>query len=393
MRLAIDFQLNRLLRKPIETLPAAIRNILRLGAYQIMYLAKIPPHAAVNEAVKLAQRFGHIGTARLVNAVLRRLAPADALIWPEKSEDYAHYLAVRYSYPPFLVTRLLRQLGSEETEELMRVNNLPPRFSIRVNTTRIGVHELSARLLERNFALEAGRYVSEILYPSPTPSFADELFTAGFYSVQGEASALCGHFLAPAPRERVADLCAAPGGKTTHLAELMGDSGEIFAFDRNAKRLQLVVENATRLGLRSIRTIHKEAEEAFAVTGEVEKVLLDAPCSGLGVLRHKPDLRYRHSDDTIRQLAAKQSEMLRSAAQLVAAGGTLVYSVCTTEPEETTEVVVSFLARHGDFAEVTNPPRHLKREPRRGDGPGYCFWPHRDRIDGFYIAALRRAGI
>ncbi|MBS3984613.1 MAG: 16S rRNA (cytosine(967)-C(5))-methyltransferase RsmB [Selenomonadales bacterium] len=395
MQLAIDFQLNSLMRKPIDTLPAAIRNILRLGAYQIMYLAKIPPHAAVNEAVKLAHRFGHIGTARLVNAVLRRLAPADALIWPEKSEDCTHYLSVRYSHPPFLVARWVRQLGAEETEGLMRANNLPPRFSIRVNATRIGVHELSERLLERDFTVEAGQYVPEILYPSPTPSFADELFTGGYYSVQGEASAMCGHFLAPAPRERVVDLCAAPGGKTTHLAELMGDEGEIFAFDRNAKRLQLVVENATRLGLRSIRTIHREAHEALAVTGEVEKVLLDAPCSGLGVLRHKPDLRYRHSDDTIRQLAANQSEMLRSAAQLVARGGTLVYSVCTTEPEETTEVVGKFLALHGDFAEVKTLPRRLKlkREPRRGDGPGYHFWPHRDGMDGFYIAALRRAGI
>ena len=393
MKLALDFQLNRLLRRPIETLPTAIRNILRLGAYQIMYLAKIPPHAAVNEAVKLAHRFGHVGTARLVNAVLRRLAPADALIWPGKAEDWAHYLSVRYSHPPFLVARLLRQLGPEETEELMHTNNLPPRFSIRVNATRIGVHELSERLRERDFTVAAGQYVPEILYPSPTPSFADELFTGGYYSVQGEASAMCGHFLAPAPRERVVDLCAAPGGKTTHLAELMGDEGEIYAFDRNVKRLQLVVENATRLGLRSIRTIHREAHEALALTGEVEKVLLDAPCSGLGVLRHKPDLRYRHSDDTIRQLAANQSEMLRSAAQLVARGGTLVYSVCTTEPEETTEVIGNFLARHGDFSEVNAPPWRLKRELRRGAGPGYHFWPHRDGIDGFYVAALQRAGI
>ena len=393
MRLAIDFQLNRLLRRPIDSLPVAIRNVLRLGAYQIMYLAKIPPYAAVNEAVQLAHRFGHVGTARLVNAVLRRLAPADTLIWPEKSEDTVHYLAVRYSHPQFLVARLVRQLGHLEAEEMLGVNNLPPRFSIRANTTRIGAQELSARLLEQRFAVEVGEYVPEILYPSPTPSFADVLFTGGLYSVQGEASAMCGHFLAPKPRERVVDLCAAPGGKTTHLAELMGDSGEIFAFDRNAKRLQLVVENATRLGLRSIRPIHKEAHEAFSVTGEVEKVLLDAPCSGLGVLRHKPDLRFRHCDDTIRQLAANQSEMIRTAAQLVARGGTLVYSVCTTEPEETTAVVESFLALHSDFMPVETTPQDLRRAPKRSDGPGYHFWPHRDRIDGFYIAALRRAGI
>lgn len=393
MKLAIDFQLNQRLRKPIETLPTAIRNILRLGAYQIMYLARVPPHAAVNEAVKLAHRFGHIGTARLVNAVLRRLTQADTLTWPDPSEDSVHYLSVYYSHPPFLVARYLERLGLRETQELLSANNLPPRFCIRVNTTRISVRELAKQLEERHIKVEVGQYVPEILYPVPTPSFADELFAAGYYAVQGEASAMCAHFLAPEPHERIVDLCAAPGGKATHLAELMGDKGEIFACDRNAKRLQLVVENAARLGLKSIRPLHKAAHEVIGVTGEVEKVLLDAPCSGFGVLRHKPDLRWRHNEDSVRELAANQREMIISAARLVARGGTLVYSVCTTEPEETTSVVKHLLSERADFAPVPTMPARLTQVPVKSDGPGYYCWPHRDRIDGFYIAALRRAGI
>jgi len=393
MRLAIDFQLNARLRKPLETLPTAIRNVLRLGAYQIMYLAKVPPHAAVNEAVNLAHRFGHVGTAGLVNAVLRRLAPADLLAWPDEALDTVHYLAVRYSHPHFLVARYVRRLGLTETEELLRVNNLPPRFSIRVNATRADPPQLAARFLERGIVADAGKYVPEILYPMPTPLFTDELFTTGLYSVQGEASAMCAHFLSPKPRERVVDLCAAPGGKATHLAELMGDQGEVVAFDRNAKRLKLVAENALRLGLKSVRPIHKAAEEAFGVTGAVEKVLLDAPCSGFGVLRHKPDLRWRHNEDSVRDLAVNQRQMIVSAAELVAPGGTLVYSVCTTEPEETTDVVAHLLALRTDFTAVKTRPLTLRRAPSAGDGLGYYVWPHRDQLDGFFIATLRRAGI
>ncbi|MBT9176034.1 MAG: Ribosomal RNA small subunit methyltransferase B [Firmicutes bacterium] len=393
MKLALDFQLNRLLQRPLETLPTAIRSILRLGAYQIMYLAKVPRHAAVDEAVKLAHRFGHVGTSRLVNAVLRRLTQTDLLTWPEQSEDLVHYLSVRYSHPPFLVTRYLRRLGAHETEALLSVNNLPPRFSIRANTTRMSVEDLAVHLEARNITVEDGRYVPEILYPVPTPSFADELFTAGLYSVQGEASAMCAHFLSPEPHERVVDLCAAPGGKATHLAELMGDQGEIFAFDRNAKRLQLIAENATRLGLKSIRPIHKAAHAALGITGEVKKVLLDAPCSGFGVLRHKPDLRWRHNDGSVRELAANQREMILSAAKLVARGGTLVYSVCTTEPEETTAVVEHLLSERPDFRVAETMPARFRQALSSGEGPGFYTWPHRDQIDGFYIATLQHAGI
>jgi len=388
MRLAIDYQLDRLLRHPLTSLPIAVKNILRLGAYQLMYLDRIPARAAVDESVKLTHRFGHEGTARLVNAVLRRLSQVSPLSWPDRAEDPVHYLAVRYSHPSFLVTRYLNRLGWEETEQLLAINNLPPRFCIRVNTTRISTEQLRLRLMERGMVVTPGQYVPEVLYPHPTPSFADELFADGLYIVQGEASAMVAHLLAPKPHDRVVDLCAAPGGKSTHLAALMGDRGEVLAFDRNAARLKLVEDNASRLGLKTIRTYHKSAQEALAMTGEVDKVLLDAPCSGFGVLRHKADLRWRHTEADLAQLARRQRELILTAAELVAPGGTLVYSVCTTEPEETTVIVKTMLSARSDFAVAE--PTTFERSLPRSDGPGHFLWPHRHEIDGFYIVALRR---
>lgn len=388
MKLAIDYQLNRLLKKPLDTLTAPVRNIMRLGAYQIMYLEKVPARAAVDESVKLAHQFGHRGTAGLVNAVLRRLAEIPSLRWPDKEKSLHDYLSVRYSHPLFLVKRYLERLGAEETEALLAINNTPPRFSIRTNTTLTTPGALTDSLISQGHSVEQGSYVPEILYPTPTPSFGNDLFSRGHYIVQGEASAMCGRFLAPHPGETVVDLCAAPGGKTTHLAELMQDQGRVFAFDINENRLKLVVENARRLGLTSIETHCRPAQEALHVVTNVDRVLLDAPCSGFGVLRHKPDMRWHRSVEQIGELAALQRELIACAADMVRPGGRLVYSVCTTEPEETLEVVRYLLSSRPDFSVAKSP--EFKKPLPHSQHLGHVFWPHRDNIDGFYIVALTR---
>lgn len=385
MKLAIDYQLNRLLKKPVDTLSAPVRNILRLGAYQLMYLEKIPARAAVDEAVKLAHKYGHPGTVGLVNAVLRRLSEIGEFSWPS---GIAEGLSVRYSHPDFLVKRYLTRLGEAETQALLAVNNLPPRFSIRANRTVTSAEALAHDLKELGVKVDLGEYVEGILYPTPTPPFDHDLFLQGHYIVQGEASAMCGLYLAPQPQETVVDLCAAPGGKTTHLAELMGDSGRVLAFDINERRLQLVTENAQRLRLRTIETYARPAQEAMQVVRRADRVLLDAPCSGFGVLRHKPDIRWQRSEDQIRELSALQRELIACAAELVKPGGRLVYSVCTTEPEETTDVVRYLLSERQDFV-LAEPPALRKKLPVSPE-PGHFFWPHRDNIDGFYIVALTR---
>jgi len=378
-QVALDYQLDLLLTRPLSTLPLSIRNVLRLGAYQILYLSRVPDRAAVDEAVKLALAFGHRGTAGLVNAVLRRLsAGKDSLSWPDEKIDEAYYLSTRYAHPLFLVKRYLSRLGRAETEALLAANNEPPRFSIRTNTMQTTVAELKASLALLGIASTEGRFAPEILYPEPTPSFQGDLFRQGHYQVQGEASAMCAHLLAVKPGQRVVDLCAAPGGKTTHIAALMQDRGEVVAIDHNAKRLRLVGENARRLGLSSITTYDLPVERAHEVVGEADRVLLDAPCSGFGVLRHKPDIRQNRQENDIFKLQELQRRLIGSAADLVAPRGILVYSVCTTEPEETEDVVDYLLAARPDFR-------------LQNSLPGQYFWPHRDGIDGFFMVAFQRA--
>jgi len=377
-QIALDYQLDKIMKRPLETIPIIMRAILRLGAFQVLYLDRVPDRAAVNESVTLARELGHRGTAGLVNAVLRRLATEKgSLLWPDERENEALYLAVRYSHPLFLVKRYLKRLGRLETEELLKINNRPAPFSIRVNTLKTNVPDLRSEFVALGIATGEGQFAPDVLYPAPTPSFKSDLFLGGRYTVQGEASALCGHSLRVLPRQKAVDLCAAPGGKSTHIAALMEDRGEVLAFDRSAERLRLVDENANRLGITSIKTHAMPAQEAHKIVQSADRVLLDAPCSGFGVLRHKPDIRLNRKEADIFAMGELQRILIRSAADLVAPEGILVYSVCTTEIEETEEVVNYLLRLRDDFCLLDS-------------SPGKYYWPHRDHIDGFYIAALKR---
>jgi len=389
-QITLDYVLNQCLKKPLDTMPVPVRNILRVGAFQLLFLDRIPPRAAVDESVKLAHKFGHRGTIGLVNAVLRKVAASTDINWPDKDMDLIHYLSVRYAHPQFLVGRYLQQFGSEETEQILQANNEPPRFTIRVNTLRTEVKSLATTFSELGIYVEPGLYVPEVLYLSKAPSFEGDAFQQGLYIVQGEASALCAHFLDPQPGETVVDLCAAPGGKTTHIAELMQNTGVVYAFDINPQRLGLVRQNAQRLRLTSIKTVAASAQEAQNTIQQADRVLLDAPCSGFGVIKHKPDIRLHRSEASIKELAELQRELLVKAADLVKPGGTLVYSVCTTEPEETTDVVRALLSNRSDYV-LAEPPRLVGTRQRK-DGVGFLFLPHRDGLDGFYIASFIRAG-
>lgn len=390
-QITLDYVLNLYLKKPLSSMPVPVRNILRLGAYQSLFLDRIPTRAAVDESVKLAHKFGHRGTVGLVNAVLRRVAELTEIPWPDRTTDEVEHLSIRYSHPRFLVKRYLERLGFEETEELLKLNNEPAPLSIRVNMLKTNTETVKETLAHEGIVTTKGLYVPEILYLAQAPSFEGQAFKQGHYFVQGESSALCAHFLAPQPNEVIADLCSAPGGKTTHIAELMKDRGTIYAFDVHPNRLALVRQNAKRLGLNSIKTVAQPAQDAQGTVSQVDRVLLDAPCSGFGVLRHKPDIRLNRSEERIAELALLQKELMTAAAGLVRPGGRLVYSVCTTEPEETTQIASWFLSERDDFV-VAEPPAIVKQK-KRDDTMGYTFMPQRDGIDGFYIASFVRAGI
>lgn len=390
----LDHALTPLLRRPLATLPPAIRTILRMGAYQILDLTRIPAAAATSEAVTLARRHGHVGTARLVNAVLRRLAAEGAPPPPAASADPLGHLAVVHSHPRWLLARWAGRWGLEEAAALAAANTLPPPSVLRVNTLRTTrdavVESLRARGMDAEPGLlpEAVRVRGSLVERLP-------LIERGLCSVQGEGAMVVAHAVGPKAGTMVIDACAAPGGKTTHLAALMGNAGRVLACDIHPRKLQTVVQRAEALGATCVETHLVDAREIGRRWPEqADAVLVDAPCSGLGTLRRRPEIKWRASEQALAGHAAAQQAILAGAAGAVGPGGALVYSVCSLEPEEGPQVVRAFLAASPAFALAPLPPAFPRalgtvavEDPAAGE---VHLFPHRHDTDGFYIARLER---
>ncbi|MQL53540.1 16S rRNA (cytosine(967)-C(5))-methyltransferase RsmB [Desulfofundulus thermobenzoicus] len=391
----LDWLLNHLLRQPLAGQTVWIRNILRLGAYQIMFMDRVPVPAACNEAAELARRYGRPGAVGFVNGVLRNLARRGKEIsFPRLEDDPVAHISLCYSHPRWLVQRWLAEFGPEETVALCRANNTPAPNTVRTNTLKISPEELERRLKGDGLVVERTAYAPEGLRIDGIFSLRDfSPFIEGLFQVQDESSMLAGHALSPFSGARVLDAAAAPGGKTTHLAQLMGDRGEIVAQDIHPHKLKLIAGNCRRLGISCVQTREGDARRpAGDLIARCDFVLLDAPCSGLGVLRRRPDIRWRKEAAAITELAALQREMLDGAAACVKPGGVLVYSTCTITREENLGQVENFLARHPEFA-----PGDLRAvlpaglDHRGTMKRGYLqLLPHRHGTDGFFIARLCR---
>ena len=384
MQRSLDYVLSQFSSRPVEKIQPALRNILRLGVYQLLYLDRIPPSAAVNESVKLARAFGHEGTARFANGLLRQvLRGRDAIRYPSCEEDPVEYLGLKYSFPGWIIELWMKWWGVEETEALCQALNEPPQMDIRVNTLKTSPEEVQRHLAERGVSVAPGRYLPEILQVQPAHAvIADPWLQEGMYYVQDESSALAAHALRVESGQLVYDLCSAPGGKATHLAQLMADQGQILAIDVSPQRLALVEENAKRLGISIIRTQVGSAAEELHLP-PAPRVLVDAPCSGLGTMRHRPDIRWRRKKEELRDLVSIQKKILSQAARCVAPGGRLLYSTCTRSRWENEEVAEWFLAEHRQFA----------GEPFPEGFPGFAekpwlrtLFPHRHLVDGFFLA-------
>ncbi|HEY6008855.1 MAG TPA: 16S rRNA (cytosine(967)-C(5))-methyltransferase RsmB [Geobacteraceae bacterium] len=389
----LDHIINQCSSRPVARLERSVLLLLRLGLYQIFFLDRVPVSAAVNETVILAHEFAP-RAAGFINAVLRQAdRQRDAIPYPDRTTDPAAYLAARHSHPRWLADLWCRQLGPEEAESLASAMSAAPPLTLRVNTLRTGRDELIARLTAEGASAAPGRYSPHAVQLSgPVVLTALPSFREGLFTVQDESSQLAAIFLAPAAGERVLDLCAAPGGKTTHLAQLMGNQGKIIACDNSAKKLGLLTETADRLGITCIATRPLDAAKGPLPfrEGEFGRVLLDAPCSGLGVLRRNPEGKWWKTPANIAELAAQQKTLIGNAAPLVAPGGRLLYATCSTTEEENEAIVDEFLSRRPDFV----------LEDLRESFPALgqlftdrgCFrsWPHRHGMDGFFAARLRR---
>lgn len=394
-RNTLDFLLERFTRRPLADLTPWIRNDLRLGAYQIRHLERVPPAAAIDEAVTLARRFGHAGTAGLVNAVLRAFAAGHAAVtFPDAAADPVSHLALVHSHPEWLVRRWLGRYGLDATRAFLEYDNAAPPRVVRANALRATPGALRARLEAEGVTAEPGRYLPEALILTGHPALEDlPAFRDGWFQVQDESSMLAARVVDPRPGETVIDLAAAPGGKATHLAERMGDRGRVIANDLHPGRLALVEENCRRLGITCVEATAGDGRalpDRFA--GAADRVLLDAPCSGLGVLNRRPDARWRRREGSIRELAALQRDLLAAAGRLVRPGGVLVYSTCTVEPEENDGVCDAFLAEHPHFTpETLEPflPPPLATADRGASGRLQLL-PFRHGVDGFFIARFRR---
>ncbi|HHT46563.1 MAG TPA: 16S rRNA (cytosine(967)-C(5))-methyltransferase RsmB [Firmicutes bacterium] len=393
-RNTLDWALSLYLNRPVEKLTIWIRNILRMGVYQLLYLPRIPDSAAVDEAVKLAYRYGHRGVAGLVNAVLRKVSAAKAsLPWPSREEKPALYLSLRHSYPLWMVERWIENMGLEEAEAFCAAGNMVPPLTVRTNTLKLRKAELKKRLENEGVSAEDLVYAPDGLHLKLNKRLVElESFREGLFQVQGESSMLVAPLLNPQPGESVLDLCSAPGGKAVHLGILMQNRGNIVAADLYPQRLKLVQDAARRQGIDIIniekldgRSVDPDKEGAF------QRVLADVPCSGLGVIRRKGDLKWRRRPEDISSLSELQLQLLKGAFKYLCRGGVLLYSACTTEPEETTGVIEKFLAAEPSAKPVMlSPllPEKLRGEEKR-EGMLY-LWPHKHNLDGFFLARIRK---
>ena len=383
----LDYMIGRYVADLRKAQPA-IRELLRLGFYQIFLMDRVPPSAACDTAVELAKKHGRRGADSFVNGVLRT-----ALREPERAAlpdgRNAHALALRTWHPKWLVERWVRAYGYERTEALCRCNNTSAPLSVRVNTLRTNRPALLEQFAAAGAEARASALVPEGILLRAHGAL-DELapLRMGLAQVQDESSMLVAHVLAPEPGMTVIDVCAAPGGKTTHIAQRMENRGRILAFDIYEEKIRRIERNAQRLGISIIEAEVRDARTiGAAYTGQADRVLVDAPCSGLGVLRRKPDARWKKRAGDQKTLPPLQRSILASAAEAVKKGGILVYSTCTMEACENAAIVENFLRTHTDFVlEETGGFLPVQKTTERM----VQIMPETDGPDGFFIARMRR---
>ena len=386
-QLLLDHYIGAFCSQRPDHLQPPLLDILRLGAYQILYLDKVPDRAAVSESVELAKHFKRGQAAGLVNAVLRKLAQNKNDLPPIPDRDEIRYLSIRYSHPRWLVKRLLPALGRDETEAFLAANNSVAPLTVQVNPLKTSAETLLTELREAGVTARPHAWVPGCLELSGTGDLtALPAFREGRFLVQDPAARLVSLAAGIAPGQRVLDVCAAPGGKSFSAAFAMENQGSVTACDLHENKLVRIRQGAERLGVTCVETaaadgrnFRPEWQEAF------DTVLADAPCSGLGIIRKKPDVRYKKADDLF-VLPVIQSAILENAARYVKPGGILLYSTCTILPEENEQITDAFLAEHSDFARETAslPAPIVKVEGQ------LTFWPQRHGTDGFYICRMKR---
>ncbi len=372
MRRAIDYQLASRVNRPLEKLDEAVLRVLRVSAFQLIYLSRLPAPAIINDAVELTRRAGKTSAAGLANAVLRALARDRAhLTWPDD-------ISVVHSHPRWLVDRWTARYGASATRDWLQFNNRPAALCLAVNRTLTTREELAAELAQAGVKTEPTSHAAHGLHVIEGHPLGLDAFSAGRFIVQDEASQLIAELVAVQPGQRILDLCASPGGKTVALSAAAGAQGSIVACDVRPHRVRLLSRTLARCRIANATIVHVSEDGPLPFRDAAfDVVLIDAPCSGLGTVRRDPDIRWRRTPDDLARFAAAQRQLLSRAAALATPGGQVIYSTCSSEPEENHEVVAGFLVERSDYG--------LERV--------HETLPFRDGLEGFFGAVLGRAAV
>ena len=374
-KLLLDYYIDQLVNSGADSLRASDRTILRMGIYQLGYMDSVPEYAAVNESVILAKRYCK-GRDGFVNGVLRNYLNCKFTIkLPDRTEDEIKYLSIKYSYQPWIIKLWMEQYKVEFVEDMLEAGNETPQNTIRLNWLRIMKKDLIQQLEDRGYQVEPGAVCQNALYVKGSELLGTELYKHGLFSVQDESSMLVAEKLDPKHGDVVMDVCAAPGGKTMAIAERMNNTGAIIASDIYRRKLDIIDKEAKRLGVTNVETRSLDATRVdSSMVQKADKVLVDVPCSGLGVVRRKPEIKYKEKTEEMDLLPKKQLAILSASSQYVKPGGTLLYSTCTINPYENQRVIASFLQKNPSF----------KKEE------AIQLLPHINKTDGFFICVMKK---
>lgn len=393
-RIALDYLLDKRLERPDTE--SVVRDILRMGAYQILYLDRVPDSAAVDESVKIARLVDRAPFAGLINGVLRGLTrdkEGGALPWPRREDDLALYISVTHSLPLWIVERLAAAYGAETAEAIAAYRPDERHVTVRRTPDRMDREAFEAMMTAKGWTWRPARLKDAYYVGGIGDVGIDKEYLRGVFSVQGEGSMLAAMAVAPKRAAAVLDACAAPGGKTALLAQAMGGTGRVYAWDIHEHRVELIRGMVRRLRLDNVRpAVRDAAQPKEDMERTMDAVLLDAPCSGFGVMLQKPDVKYRKTPEDVVALAAVQKELLDAVSRYVKPGGALVYATCTILPEENMEQIAAFLARRPEFELDEDGLLAALPEWARplACGGMLQLLPHRDGMEGFFIARLRR---
>lgn len=392
MRNHLDWIISSLYKGKPKSMEIGLKNILRIALYQLVYTDRIPAFAAVDEAVKITQR-EYPGRDRLVNAILRNTVRImDNITYPAFEKEPARYISIVHSHPEWLVARWVQRFGMDETIALCKSNNEKPPLTLRVNTIKANRDEIVRKLRKDGYNVRSTDFSSSgIIISNPSSAIQNlQLYSDGYLQIQDEASQLVAYITDPKPGETILDLCSGVGIKTTHLAELMENNGKILAVDINRKKRQELRALADKLNT-TIAVQHMgDASEDLGKNyhDTFDRVLIDAPCSGLGTLRRNPEIKWRIQEHSIKNCTILQKKILHSAARYPKRGGVIVYCTCSIEFEENENVVLEFLSTHPDYRQMT--PSAIMNFDMLDENGFFKTYPHRHGTDGFFAAVLLR---